>query len=734
MHRQAAPQPHKKKDRHTSISSDKSTDSASSCTSTVPGKNCELPKLCQESKLPLGYWDGLYYALVAEIRQLHSDLQEKFGWAIEQGVNPLHAEGTDGVQKEPVTPIDLASILESAWYILMDSRLVAALDDAVRMRKIRENAAKKHNSANTMFSDDDGNDHDGTVATVDYERPPIVDGLVDVNGLSAEDIVKMLWETHAPEIDQASSENFEDESMHTAYQAELHAQIIAQTRALDADIPTSSTCRCRGRCICLLRCAVHASHCTCMPKAPVVQQIRSTGETEAETASQYVKRDMTQKSTSMAALMGPIKRKQSKSQFTSNSVAAAQMPYHAVTSLTQDDKPQRELPSRYRNRQRTNTSNSELAYVPDSKPYRSKGKDAYPLGFYTDGSPGRYPKLRKESSTTSHEGYVTADSSEPRRIPARKPVPTPLLPTQPYIAPGTDYGVVTPPPDGRYTSQAFHAAQAAHHENERLRQVPAQQHDAFTQSFPVTSGNPRKAATSDPFVEPANLINPANEYVNLLGHHPSSFEETGTSAEPVPTLTRAVATTPPRVPKSSKASASTTHLPTLKSFSLNTSKPVPPLPPLPPPDFIAPRPATVQRYVSAGGDAPLSKRAEIAGPAFHSTGFNTPINQSSGAGISKAELDMKMSDPEWVKAHFGAAAAERVSLTPPKKLRGSGDSAAVTDSQRDSRETGTRPSADRTRVSVDRTRPRDRTSSGVSSGVAKIKRVFSRKNTEGDFD
>lgn len=167
--------------------------------------------------LPLGYWDSLYYALVAEIRQLHSDLQYRFGFDCENATAPLHHFGPDGTTNQPITAVDFASMLETAWYTLMDNRLVSALDDAVRMRRMRESAAKQQVTASSTVSTDGAS-----------ERPPVIYGLMDVNALCPEVIMSMLWDKHAPEINRACTENFEDESMLTAYRAELHAKQVAE--------------------------------------------------------------------------------------------------------------------------------------------------------------------------------------------------------------------------------------------------------------------------------------------------------------------------------------------------------------------------------------------------------------------------------------------------------------------------------------------------------------------------
>lgn len=84
-----------------------------------------------------------------------------------------------------------------------------------------------------------------------------------------------------------------------------------------------------------------------------------------------------------------------------------------------------------------------------------------------------------------------------------------------------------------------------------------------------------------------------------------------------------------------------------------------------------------------------------------------------------------MNDPEWVKKHFGEAALGVTSTSSPPRV--SADS-----SKRGSRRISERKSNDSERSkNVDK---RDRTSSGASGRVAKLKRVFSRKNSTSEDD
>jgi hypothetical protein len=241
----------------------------------------------------------------------------------------------------------------------------------------------------------------------------------------------------------------------------------------------------------------------------------------------------------------------------------------------------------------------------------------------------------------------------------------------------------------------------------------------FTQSFPAPgAGNPHdteKEGQDSKKVSALKAIsNPADDYVGLLAEHPSSTDhaEHVTGAEPFPKLTRSVTTSPPIKPNLKSANTTPGAVPTLKSLDK-------PTPPLPEPDFIAPKPAVKQRYVSAGGNTPLSEREEIPGPAFHPT-TPSPLPREC-LPISEEELEAGLRDKEWIRRHFGEAA---VAVT--FKGRRSSDENEARDSKNGSKRTSGRKSNE-----SDRGTPsdkRDRTSSGAGKRE-KLKRMFSRKNS-----
>ncbi|KAK0787643.1 hypothetical protein LTR91_011803 [Friedmanniomyces endolithicus] len=167
----------------------------------------------------------------------------------------------------------------------------------------------------------------------------------------------------------------------------------------------------------------------------------------------------------------------------------------------------------------------------------------------------------------------------------------------------------------------------------------------------------------------------------------------------------------PRRPSLSSADAASTSPPTTPGLPrsrsrtlLNLINPALPSPALPEPAFNRPKPATKQRYVSAGGPAKLDERAEIPGPALAAAAAPS----GTLPAMPKAELFGRMDDPEFVRAHFGEEAlARRSELTGPRP--GGVEEAAARRGRKDSS-----------------------ASAGSVGGrfSARLRRVFGRRNSE----
>lgn len=138
---------------------------------------CQLPELDELDTLPLAFWDGFFYALIAEIRFLYNDLKETYGERFEEGDTILHshvAEG-EGRRKIPTTVLDLAQFLEHSWDHITNPLLTSSLDYAVMQQ------------ASFHF--------DGEVPT--YDKMCKFEGLYDVTSLCPGQITRWLAENHA---------------------------------------------------------------------------------------------------------------------------------------------------------------------------------------------------------------------------------------------------------------------------------------------------------------------------------------------------------------------------------------------------------------------------------------------------------------------------------------------------------------------------------------------------------
>lgn len=103
-----------------------------------------MPGILYSSQLPyksfntLGAWEGVYYALYAEVQILYGDIQTHFESELGNGRFVLHRGGNDGTAiNRPFTALDLAERLDTMWDLLTDPRLIGPLDISVRYDNLR---------------------------------------------------------------------------------------------------------------------------------------------------------------------------------------------------------------------------------------------------------------------------------------------------------------------------------------------------------------------------------------------------------------------------------------------------------------------------------------------------------------------------------------------------------------------------------------------------------------------
>ncbi|KAI6809407.1 hypothetical protein KC332_g12664 [Hortaea werneckii] len=267
---------------------------------------------------------------------------------------------------------------------------------------------------------------------------------------------------------------------------------------------------------------------------------------------------------------------------------------------------------------------------------------------------------------------------------------------------------ITPYPDEKVQGQLRAIAICLHkHQNLMPWARPASQsQDQFTQSFPVGArGYPRDTDTDNSFSaadytqladEAQDAIRPFTDTEPLLG---SSYS-------------------PQAVRPSLHSTVTSPDAKEVRKFRKTRGGHQTQQPLLPEPEFISPRPATKQRYVSAGGNAKLHERQEIEGPAFS---FHT-----GGASMSKDEVDHKLKDRDFIRSTFGSAAAE-MAISAERSSR---ESAGRAD-KRESKAGSSKKSKDE----VGKYQKRGKGESGASKGnaaatLAKLKKKFSRKGSE----
>ncbi|KAI6854113.1 hypothetical protein KC334_g22570, partial [Hortaea werneckii] len=133
-----------------------------------------------------GNWDQLYYAVTAQIRLSYSALEQEYGRDFGNGKVILNLASNNGA---PLSAVCMAEMLEEMWSVLTDYRLIAALDNAVRLKRAQEKLAAIQVSYETPDSD---------------QPMETADGLVDVNAMTPTAILEMVRDNNAQENSRSS--------------------------------------------------------------------------------------------------------------------------------------------------------------------------------------------------------------------------------------------------------------------------------------------------------------------------------------------------------------------------------------------------------------------------------------------------------------------------------------------------------------------------------------------------
>lgn len=631
--------------------------------------------------LPLSYWDSVWYALVAEIKFLYEDLKVRFGEQFERGDTILHKYGIDGNYMTGITVWDFAKLLENCWDEVMNYRHIATLDFSVRQR----NLVSANNAVPTTFQT--------------LEAP----GLVDVDVMSPDDIWCMLWRDHAPAVQQAVRDNVQADSRLMGARTAMRRWSPKVKYGLN---PKKLDCICPITCRCRTFCAFCTTGCECaITRQRTVLAVRQQEKEKAQTHSN----DDEVQFSADNHFLGAATTSLAQMQIASMAVPGDPVVAGAVAKLQDVMSHNEHVEEKQKEMRRTRsaTNGSDLAYVTEKTPSKYP-KDSVPLGFYGDWSGQRYPaEARTRPKLSDHPPPVYGPAFYSNTVPRRKPIPAPepassddellqypLARTGAHVTkdvtPGASPPDAQPAPLGDscfdhdgYTNKQVIRSFPTTSERTKYTQPKAN----FTQSFEAPArGNTRQAdAEPYPFLSESPPLPPPSQ----LGFRKRESHERADS----------YFTTKSHSKQPSSGAQSFTTFP---DFEDNPDVPQdgfmsPSYKSLPKPDYINPKPATVQRYVRAGAGPPLHER-EIISEVYLPKGEN-------GCTMTQQDLFNQINSKEFAD-HNAKVQSLRQTGTPPSK-RASGDS--------DKEESA-----------------RQRNSSGTGRMSNRLKRVFSRKNSECD--
>ncbi|KAI6792088.1 hypothetical protein KC361_g6927 [Hortaea werneckii] len=645
----------------------------------------ERPRLRNSLPLPLGNWDQLYYAVTAQIRLSYSALEQEYGRDFGNGKAILAGAGS----RQPLSAVCMAEMLEEMWGVLTDYRLIAALDDAVRLRRAQEKLAALQAS---------------------YESPtssqPVAPahGLLDVNAMTPTAILEMVIANKTQENSRSSGRTSAGRSLLSYCTAEVleDGSVVCRASQQSAE---SASCTCQTACDCRPRHFLNEGYCAC---AAIINEAHDSVNEEDALYNTKQENNDADETLSPTQVLDVISKQDMN---TANAFGVYQSPFtneafqanEIANQLDRDILKMRGAVAKPSETGRSSGPPPKDANPLDfygsgssqRQPTSRKPKDAYPLGFYGGGPSHYHPAQRTDDPATV--------GGQESRLPRRKPVPLPL-PVVPSQSAPTNVDSFQPRGPWQSSEPSTHGVNYAYGQVQYPAIPQSQSQDQFTQSFPVgVRGNPRDTDTDNSF-SAADYTQLADEAQDAIRPFTDTEPLLGSSYSPQavrPTLHGTV-TSPDALEgrKSRKA----------------RGKQAQPL--LPEPEFISPRPATKQRYVSAGGNAKLHERQEIEGPAFSL--------HTGGASMDKDEVLHKLKDPDFIRSNFGTAAVE-MSMSAERSSR---ESAGHTE-KRESKAGSLKKSKDE----AGKYHKSGRGESGASKGnaaatLAKLKKKFSRKSSE----
>ena len=656
--------------------------------------NISKDTLFRAQYLYLYDWQTLYYAIIAEIRQIYGDIQQRFESEMRNGQLILHAHGWDGEHMcTPFTVLEFASWLEHVWRSLMNPGLVGRLENAVRMQNFTLDHCEEF-GVQASHGHIHGKWHDLSPRQLEIELDES-EGMMDVHEMSPDDVWKTLWITYAPIIQLSCEVELQKEIVFTTRRAEIIESLLTEDSPEPEELEEDETdddgealCIRTLGCKCRTVCRDVASNCAC---AKGRNQVKALIE-DQQKIHDTVHCDHAEENRGPLPnhMLGAVTNDMAQLQI----AAMANPEPYIIQAVFATSEAADRLDAQYlqQKRARANSSNIPLAYVPQT-PQRVT-QSSWPLGIHGADSGQRYPTFRPQATALLPPVYGPSS-----KVPGRKPVPKyPSIPKRSLQAPLEPIGRFDPIYDNNWPlSKPL---------------PPSQQPAPFRQDVhdPVCVKVSKNSLVTKSCPEPYNVQNaqPENEFANWE----PSYVGVGMGA-PIKSKNPADPFNTPTKPRSGRFSMDSvsgmkTRYPSadLRNW---LDKPYPPLPPselVPEPEFIAPRPALKQRYVSAGGSAKLEDREAIED-------FALPPAEHQGVTMPKAQFMQLLADAEM-----------------PDPAHGKGQSPARQSHEYAAAEGGERSSGHE--PGSPRGQKRDRTGSSASLGLARLKRVFSRKNSDSD--
>lgn len=496
-----------------------------------------------------------------------------------------------------------------------------------------------------------------------------------------------------------------------------------------SDDSPAPSCACSPRCQCKPACRYQIHSCPCAPCVP--RRTQGGNENIPSPTSFKAAHQSSAQHISRKPVISNINRVLPDRSFGDGTLSRQKSQLTTAPRRGENSIGDRNAVQPHLKRLRAPTINSDLAYVPPapSRTPSRKQKDATPLEFYGSHSGQRYPafttgSLLDQNAALSPPKFAavpnTSQQAEASEHVHQSPKPSS----------NSQAGVIgqTVEPTLRSSSASCDSDEEAGAHAPSPLSAPRQRRFQCNETYAAITGEDVKSCfdvngyamplLSDfndlPRSSPAKVTYPAVPRSTSVELFPKGiYTPTATQSFPSAQVgnPRHADSTSGQTDDHAEESRGQSHhtcvhvdasVPTRHSSPASSSREFPPpLPkPLPLPDFIAPRPATKQRYVSAGGTAKLEDRPEI-------TGFTLPTSIIPGISISR---DVFLQHLDSVP-HFTTPTRSMVDCSTPRVS----EEATMGSSTRSSYEDG----FDRQGTK------RDRKESGSSQRLARLKRVFS---------